>query len=150
MNMTNRLITFMVLAFLGIAFGYAQDFLIYSVTGEVITMNNGKKQEAAKGQELTTRTVVDIPNGGSLQIIDLAQQKVYTLSGAKKATVSVFLKNASAPESATGKFLSFMQQQSKGVKAKGSHEQAAGTSFREDSLLIETDSLIIDKNVIME
>lgn len=119
----------------------AQDYLIYSVSPQVSSILKGKKTTLKKGDKIDDRTLVEIPVGSSIQIINLNEKVVYSLQGEKRGLIKILVKQANAPLSATGKFLTFIQQESMGSSSHGIHEQVAGATFREDSLLIAQDSI---------
>ena len=138
--------SFVVIVYVGAI--YAQEpiqYVVYSSSNNVVKFLNGNKTAVKKGQIIDDNTIVDIPAGESIRLIDRMNKLVFEISGKAKNRLSVLAKNVKKTESLTGKFLTFLKN---GVLAKASdssmHEQKAGTIFRDDDILLEEDSVETD------
>jgi len=145
-------IIFVTILYIGIQGLYAQPpvkYIVYRVSVNVMQFKGGTKALVKKGQVIDDKTILDIPAGGSVQIIDKKNKIVLELTGKVKNKLSILVKNVEKRTSLTGKFLTFLKE---GIIEKSSdssmHEQKAGTIFRDDDMLIENDTVEMDSIII--
>lgn len=143
------LITSVVLFYIAAQSLQAQEtlkYVVFSVSANVVQFKDGTKLPVKKGQIIEDKTIVDIPAGESIQIIDRKNKLVMEIKGKSKNRLSVLAKNVEKPASLTGKFLAFLKDGiTDNVNNKSMHEQKAGTIFRDDDdLLIDNDSIETD------
>ena len=105
-------IIFVTILYIGIQGLYAQPpvkYIVYSVSVNVMQFKGGTKALVKKGQVIDDKTILDIPAGGSVQIIDKKNKIVLELTGKVKNKLSILVKNVEKRTSLTGKFLTFLK-----------------------------------------
>ena len=120
-------------------------YVVFSVTSNVSQYENGKKFPVEKGQIIEEKSILDIPAGGKIQVIDRANKLVLEITGKAKNRLAVLVKTVNSPIGLTGKYLTFLKN---GILNRNSdtsmHEQKAGTIYRDDDLLLDVDSITND------
>lgn len=126
---------FVIFLFFAYTYSYAQQYKVYSVTGNVTV--NGKPVVAK--QSLTSNSILSISKGGRIILFDSSSNKLTTLKNEGKGNIASHLKIAGNSEKTiSGSYLSFIAQKMTSEDKKGrTYMQSAGSSYRDvDSLLL--------------
>lgn len=132
-----------------VAVSYAQDYLVYTVKGDVIYKSGASVVKVEPGMKLNAKVQITIPADSRLIVLNEASKKLYTI---KVETVDLLenlvKKQGNSTQQLTESYLAFIKQKitDSGNPKDKNHMQSAGTSYRDaDSLLLKT--LVPDEQV---
>lgn len=119
----------------------AQDYLVYTVKGDVSVNNGGKTETVTRGMGLARSSVLTLSEGAKLVILSESENKLYSVKDVTGGKLSDLVKkDAGSAQQLTESYLAYIKKKitDSGDPKDKDYKQAAGTSYR------ETDSLLVD------
>lgn len=135
-----RIFATIVFIFICATFCFAQDFLVYTVKGN-ITIAKGKLiEKVTPGMIIKPTERLNIPAESRLVVLNESSKTLHTIKVSGNYTLSELINNSNnTKQELTDSYLTFIKQKVSGINDKKdkNYMQAAGTSYRgEDSLHI--------------
>ena len=120
----------------------AQNYQVYSVKGDVKSLNGKNEAPVTIGMQIQANTKVIIPAGGRLVILDEANKKLHTINTSATGTIAELLKKGDVSvQQLTDSYLAYIKSKitnSGGTQDKN-YKQSAASSYRDpDSLLLRS------------
>lgn len=135
-----RLIAIITLTLISATFCLAQDFLVYTVKGNITITKGNNIEKVVPGMTLKSTDKVNIPAESRLVILNESSKSLHTIKISGNDILNKLLDNSNnTKQELTDSYLTFIKQKVSGINDKKdkNYMQAAGTSYRgEDSLLI--------------
>ena len=119
----------------------AQTYVVYAITGNVVTIDKRMKSSVSVRQQLDPSVVLSIPDGGIIRLFDQSAHKLYTLKNKATGPISKLIETQ--PESGkvvTPQYFKYIMKNLRGDMVTNTCEtDNATTIFRDanDSLFIE-------------
>ena len=134
-----KLLTMLFLLMAGTAM-YAQTYIVYTVTGEVMKVEGKEKTLLAVRKKVVPTTVLSIPEKSMVRLFDHAGHKIVTLNGKCQGTVKQLIEQQDGSEkTVTPQYFAYIIKNLKGKLVTNTVEtDNATTIFRDDA-----DSLFI-------
>lgn len=136
--MINSRRTFVLFALLSAVLAVSGQSLIAShVVGRVTSIVQGKHHPVSLNAQLSEQTVINIPYGGKLELIDERGSRRIVLSQSGHGTIKALVQNQSNSISKlTGKYLSYVKHQltRKGLASRQRYTDMATVTRRRDSI----------------
>lgn len=95
---------------------YAQNYVVYSITGNVEKIINGKSHKLRLREELSKQSVLNVPMGASCELLDAMNNRKYTirLSGQGKL-IDMLNRKGNSVKELTQEYFSFLKSQISGT-----------------------------------
>lgn len=121
---------------------FAQDYLVYTVKGDVVSKDGEKVVKVETGMILGAKTVLVIPAEARLVVFCETSKELSTIKvEATDVLENLVNKQGNTTQQLTESYLAFIKQKitDSGNPQDKNYKQSAGTSYREtDSLLLKT------------
>lgn len=115
----------------------AQKYLVYSVTGEVSTINKRISIPMKVGMNLVASSKIIVKNGGQLIVLDEDNARLYTIKTDYSGPLKSILPQASGKQISSS-YLNYLKQKISGKPNSiddSRYKQTAGTSYRDSDSL---------------
>ena len=120
----------------------AQNYIVYAVTGNVVTIDKKMKSSVSVRQNLDASVVLEIPEAGIIRLFDRDAKKLYTLKNKCEGSIAQLIE--SQPESGkvvTAQYFKYIMKNLRGDMVTNTCEtDNATTIFRDanDSLFVSS------------
>lgn len=136
-----RLIAIITLTLISATFCLAQDFLVYTVKGNITITKGNNIEKVVPGMTLKSTDKVNIPAESRLVILNESSKSLHTIKVSGNDILSKLLDNSNnTKQELTDSYLTFIKQKVSGIddKKDKNYMQAAGTSYRDvnDSTIV--------------
>ena len=119
----------------------AQTYQVYSVKGDIVLEQGGKKEKVIPGMKLLAGSVLTIPEQSRLVVLDESKKELYTVKiAANDELGKLIVTNGNTTQQLTDSYMAFIKQKitDSGDPKEKNYKQSAATSYREtDSLLLK-------------
>lgn len=116
------------------SYSFAQNYIVYSVVGNVYFSTNGAYTTIKKNQVLTSKSCIKIAEGGTLIVLNQEEKKLCTIKVMGEGTIASLLATAgNKSQSLTESYFTYIieKMKSDGKENPNTYMQSAGTSYRE-------------------
>ncbi|MBP5498806.1 MAG: hypothetical protein J6X81_05505 [Muribaculaceae bacterium] len=126
------------------AFAATATYTVYSVTGDVHMLKNGKSVELLSRSTLRANDVIAIGEESAVTLLDEKNLQMIFLTSAEKGSVSSFVKKAKSKKGLNRQYFGYLRSQLVSPRGKkmshpDTYMQATATSYRS----LATDSLLL-------
>ena len=123
-------------------FCFAQDFLVYTVKGDITVKKGGNIEKVTPGMSLKSIDFVNIPVESRLVVLNESNKELHTIKNASSDQLGRLIGvEGNTKQQLTDSYLSFIKQKIAGVDTQKdkNYMQAAGTSYRDvnDSTMLD-------------
>ena len=127
----------------------AQDFLVYTVKGDITVYRGSKIEKIVSGMTLKSNDIINIPAESRLVILNESSKELHTIKAASNGQLSkLIVGEGNTKQQLTDSYLSFIKQKITGANSQQdkNYMQAAGTSYRDvdstiSNILVPTESI---------
>lgn len=146
--MRNRIFIIIMLSIVGFVKVNAQNYLVYTVSGEVTNVSNKNSKVAAK-QQLSGSTVIRLGNDSRLVLLDENNRQLCTLKTPVEGKIQdIIKKSGNSSRSVSEQYVSYLLKRNTSADSKkNTHMQSTAVSYR-DVELLETDSVEVKNDSI--
>lgn len=116
------------------SYSFAQNYIAYSVIGDVRICTNGQYSTIEKSQRLTGGSYIKIAEGGSLIVINQDEKKLCTIKTVGEGSITSLLsETGNKTQSLTESYFTYILDKMKndGKAPQNSYMQSAGASYRD-------------------
>ena len=113
---------------------FAQNYIVYSVVGEVCLSTNGTYTTIEKKQVLTSNSYIKIAEGGTLIVLNQDEKKLCTIKTIGEGTItSLLATTGNKSQSLTESYFTYIieKMKSDGKENPNTYMHSAGTSYRD-------------------
>ena len=116
------------------SYSFAQNYIVYSVVGNVYFSTNGAYTTIKKNQVLTSNSYIKIAEGGTLIVLNQDEKKLCTIKTIGEGTItSLLATTGNKSQSLTESYFTYIieKMKSDGKENPNTYMQSAGTSYRD-------------------
>lgn len=119
----------------------AQNFIVYAVTGNVVTIEKRLKSTVSVRQHLDADVILSIPEEGSIRLFDIETRKLYTLKNKCMGPISKLIETQpNSSKVVTPQYFRYIMKNLRGNMVTNTCETDNATTIFRDS----NDSLFVD------
>lgn len=146
--MRNRIFIIIMLSIVTFVKVNAQNYLVYTVSGEVTNVSKKNSKIEAK-QQLSGSTVIRLGNSSRLVLLDEKKRQLCTLKTPVEGKIQdIIKKSGNSSRSVSEQYVSYLLKRNTSADSKkNTHMQSTAVSYR-DVELLETDSVEVKNDSI--
>lgn len=119
--------------------GYAQKYEVYSVTGKVTQVVNGKAKRISPKMTLNNASNLTLAANARIIIINHTKKQLCTIKGAAKGSLKVLLaKKGTYIKPVTDEYIAILKKSSFSTSKRSTYMQSTATSYRNIDSVPET------------